>query len=91
MSSSMLVRKHADGGISIANPPEQHGFAARFLAREIAGGNVTVLVTLEDVDEPITYRMVGFEIGEDGKPNWTQWECVRVDTVVRKKEVGADG
>jgi hypothetical protein len=90
-STSMTVRKRRDGTVKVDKPPERHGFAARFLQREIAAGNVTVLITLNDADEPITYAMTGFEIGDDGQPNWTQLEAVRVDTVVRKKEAGSDG
>jgi len=80
-----VLRRDRSGSVKIqGEPPTEHEFSARWIAREIQSGLASVRITLNTSSGPIAYDLVGFSeldtAGEDGqrKLNFTGWKCRRV-------------
>jgi hypothetical protein len=87
VAKALVVRKRRDGSTTIeGDPPVEHGFSARWIARQIQEGLVTVTIAVNTSDGPVAYELTGFEtvegaVEDDGspRPNFTGWLARRVE------------
>ena len=90
-TSKLLVRRRGDGSVEIqGGAPVEHVFPAKWLAREIASGLVSVEMTLRAANGVAYYEILGFEPlleanGEQARDsngdlrfNFTGWHAKRI-------------
>lgn len=82
MGKALVIHHRRDGTTTVSGGPEggEQVFSAKVIARELAAGHAKVTFTLETVDGPLAYELVGFDpVGESGRVNPGVWHCRRVD------------
>ena len=88
MSARVLeLRRRANGKTEVVgDPPDDHVFSARFIARELGQlAKVTVTVTTDAGD--VDYELTGFEPIAEGEEelNFTAWRARRVNRGGRRR------
>lgn len=77
--SVLSLRKTEEGLVIVGEAPAVHLLASSFVEREAAEGTIDVLIVLKAVDGDVTYKLVGYELDEQGNPNRSSWIVERVD------------
>jgi hypothetical protein len=72
--SVLSLRRTSEGLVLEGEAPDVHLLASSFVERGVSAGEVELLVRVAGLE----YKVVGYELDDDGNPNRTSWIVERV-------------